>query len=147
MEPQASESSLLLPMQSYWSCLPDRCRNGICLLWTILLTTSSTVQWTMPTSGIFLNGAQFYEFSKFRESTEAWIRLNLTVFSASCVCGTVVESLSLTQEIVGSSPAIFLKSFYFCNWIRWIQWKHLGKTQISLSTVPTVEKIKKFFQL
>ena len=62
--------------------------------------------------GFSLNGAEFSEFtefSEFRESTEAWIRLNLTVFFASCVCGTMVESLSLTREIVGSSPAIFLK--------------------------------------
>ena len=62
--------------------------------------------------GFSLNGAEFSEFtefSKFRESTEAWIKINLTVFSASCVCGTVVESLSLTQEMVASSLAIFLK--------------------------------------
>ena len=53
--------------------------------------------------GFSLNGTEFIEFSEFRESTEAWIRINLTVFSVSCVRGTVVESLSLTQEIVGSS--------------------------------------------
>ena len=63
--------------------------------------------------GFSLNGTEFTEFSEFRESAEAWIRINLTVFSVSCVCGTVVESLPLTQEIVGSSTAIFWKKLLF----------------------------------
>ena len=45
--------------------------------------------------GFFLNGAEFaefIEFSKFRESTEAWIRINLTVFS-------VVLSLWLSGRV------------------------------------------------
>ena len=66
--------------------------------------------------GFSQNGADFTEFSEFRESTEAWIRVNLTVFSGSYVCDTVVESLSHTQEGVGSSSVI--------------QWKHLEKTQL-----------------
>ena len=64
---------------------------------------------TIGLMGFFLIVAEFAEFSEFRESTEAWIRINLTVFSVSCLCGAVVESLSLIQKIVGSSPAIFLK--------------------------------------
>ena len=63
--------------------------------------------------GFTINGIDFTEFSEFselRESTEAWIRINLTVFSVKlCLCGSVAEFLSLTQEIVGSSPATFLK--------------------------------------
>ena len=65
--------------------------------------------------GFSLNGTEFTEFSEFRESTEAWIRINLTVFSVSCVRGTVVESLPLTQEIVGSSTAIFWKKLLFLS--------------------------------
>ena len=59
--------------------------------------------------GFFLNGTEFTKFSEFRESTEAWIRVNLTVFSVSCVHGTVVESLPLTQEILGSSTIFWKK--------------------------------------
>ena len=46
----------------------------------------------------------------------------------------MVESLFLTQEIVGSSTGIFLKQYYFCHWIQWIQWKRLGKTRISVTS-------------
>ena len=30
-----------------------------------------------------------------------------------CLCGTVVSSLSLTQEVLGSNPAVFLLIFNF----------------------------------
>ena len=86
--------------------------------------------------GFSLNGADFTEFSEFRESIEAWAKINLTVFSVSCVCGTVVDSLSFTQEGVGLSTAIlFLKWYYFCHWIQQIQWKHLGKTRMCIVCV------------
>ena len=50
-----------------------------------------------------------------------------------CLCGLVVSSLSLTQEILGSSPTLPFLYFinFFCHWIRWIQWKHLEKTPLS----------------
>ena len=46
------------------------------------------------------------------------------------VCGLVVSSLSLTQEILGSSPTLPFLYFinFFCHWIQRIQWKHLEKT-------------------
>ena len=49
-----------------------------------------------------------------------------------CLCGLVVSSLSLTQEILGSSPTLPFLYFinFFCHWIRWIQWKHLEKTPL-----------------
>ena len=49
-----------------------------------------------------------------------------------CLCGTVESPLSLTQEILRSNPAILL--FYYDSFasIQQTQWKHLGKTQISL---------------
>ena len=36
------------------------------------------------------------------------------LLSDNCLCGTVVESLSLTQEILGSNPAVFLFDFNVC---------------------------------
>ena len=96
--------------------------------WYHLRGLNLCYQFSTRSMGFSLNGADFTEFSEFRESTEAWIRINLTVFSVSCLCGTEVESLSLTQEEVDSSTAVlFLKWYYFCHWI---QWKHLGKTRI-----------------
>ena len=37
------------------------------------------------------------------------------LLSYNCLCGTVVESLSLTQEILGSNPAIFLFDLNFLS--------------------------------
>ena len=49
------------------------------------------------------------------------------------VCGWVVDSLSLTQEVLGSNPVILLFDFkFFCHWIQRIQWKHLEKTPMTL---------------
>ena len=45
-----------------------------------------------------------------------------------CLPCAVVASWSLTQEVAGSSP---FNDKYFCYWICWIQWKHLGKTPLS----------------
>ena len=42
-----------------------------------------------------------------------------------CLSGAAVASWSLRQEVAGSS-----NDKYFGHWIRKIQWKHLGKTQI-----------------
>ena len=48
-----------------------------------------------------------------------------------CLCGLVVSSLSLTQEILGSNPTMLIFYFIsFCHWIQRIQWKHLEKTPI-----------------
>ena len=47
-----------------------------------------------------------------------------------CLCGlVVVSSLSLTWEILGSSPTLPILYFinFFCHWIQQIQWKHLEK--------------------
>ena len=62
--------------------------------------------------GFFLNWA---EFSEFRESAEAWITINLTVFSARRVCGTVVESLALTREKKGFEPSNLFKIILFLS--------------------------------
>ena len=47
-----------------------------------------------------------------------WVQYK-DLLSYNCLCGTVVESLSLTQEILGSTTAIFLFDF-----------KHLVKTPL-----------------
>ena len=41
-----------------------------------------------------------------------WIQYK-DLLSYNCLCGTVVECLSLTQEILGSNPAIFFLDFNF----------------------------------
>ena len=41
------------------------------------------------------------------KSLEHELGLLETMFSVRCVCGTVTESLFLTQGVVESSPAIF----------------------------------------
>ena len=53
-----------------------------------------------------------------------------------CLCGLVVSSLSLTQEILGSSPTllIFYFLYFLCHWIQRIQWKHLEKTPLGVFT-------------
>ena len=58
------------------------------------------------------------------------------------LCGLVVSFLSLTQEILGSSPTllIFLFLKIFCHWIQRIQWKHLEKTPLNGSHVQTMDK-------
>ena len=43
-----------------------------------------------------------------------WVQF-LNLLSYNYLCGTVVESLSLTQEILGSNPAIFLFDFNFLS--------------------------------
>ena len=47
-----------------------------------------------------------------------------------CLAGTVVASWSLTQEVASSSPFTVMTNI-FCHWI---QWKHLGKTQLCVQT-------------
>ena len=73
-----------------------------------------------------LNGAELSLNSKSHwiqrvwEITEAWIRLNIRIYSVyMCLCGTVVSSLCLTQEIVGSNIAILFSIQFaiFCHWI------------------------------
>ena len=53
------------------------------------------------------------------------------------LCGLVVSFLSLTQEILGSSPTLLIFYFlkFFCHWIQRIQWKHLEKTPVWLSRI------------
>ena len=61
-----------------------------------------------------------------------WVQYN-ALLCCLWLCGWVVESLSLTQEILGSNPAIFLFDFqFFCHWIQRIQWKHLEKTPLGV---------------
>ena len=49
-----------------------------------------------------------------------------------CLAITVVASWSLTQEVAGWQVQAHLQIYkYFCHWI---QWKHLGKTQMTLSS-------------
>ena len=41
-----------------------------------------------------------------------WVQYK-DLLSYNCLCGTVVEYLSLAQEILGSNPVIFLFDFNF----------------------------------
>ena len=58
--------------------------------------------------------------------TEAWIGLNLKIRLSR------VSSWHCGSKLASGWQGF--KSFYwmtnFCHWIRWIQWKHLGKTQL-----------------
>ena len=45
--------------------------------------------------------------------------------SHMCLAGAVIASWSFRQEVAGSS---LLMTNIFCHWIRWMKWKHLGKT-------------------
>ena len=45
-----------------------------------------------------------------------------------CLTGAVIAYWSLTWEVAGWSP---FNDKYFCHWIRWIQWKDLGKTLLT----------------
>ena len=49
-----------------------------------------------------------------------------------CLCGLVVSSLSLIQEILRCSPTLPFLYFisFFYHWIQRIQWKHLEKTPL-----------------
>ena len=58
------------------------------------------------------------KFSKFREAQFK------DPVSHVCLAGAVVASLSLTLKVTSSNP---FNEKYF---IHWIQWKHLGKTQL-----------------
>ena len=64
-----------------------------------------------------LNGAKLSFNSGNSENLRYHLSMNLIQYrdllSYNCLCGTVVESLSLTQEILGSNPAIFLFDFFF----------------------------------
>ena len=55
-----------------------------------------------------------------------WAQLKDAV-SHMCLAGTVVASWSLTREVAGPNPFI---DKCFCHRIRWIHWKHLGKTPL-----------------
>ena len=51
--------------------------------------------------------------------------------SHMCLAGTVVASWSFTQSWLGGRFELFnCNDKYFCHWIQWILWKHLGKTQL-----------------
>ena len=80
-------------------------------------------------NGVFSKWSRtFIEFREFRESEKSLRHLLCCLW----LCGWVVESLSLTQEILGSNPAILLFDFnLFCHWIQRIQWKHLEKTPLN----------------
>ena len=45
---------------------------------------------------------------------------------SSWCCGSIL--VSYTRG--GRFEPFYCNDKYFCHWIRWIQWKHLGKTQI-----------------
>ena len=48
-----------------------------------------------------------------------------------CLISTMLEALSPTQDVAGSSTAILLILKRFFNWVRWIQWIYLGKTRMA----------------
>ena len=52
--------------------------------------------------------------------------------SHMCLAGAVVACWPLAQEVAGwQGFECFYWMTYFCHQIHWIQWKHLGKTQIA----------------
>ena len=57
-----------------------------------------------------------------------WVQYN-DLLCYLCLCGLVVSSPSLTQEILGSNPTMLI-FYFFCHWIQRIQWKHLEKTPL-----------------
>ena len=60
-----------------------------------------------------------------------WVQYK-DLLSCLCLCGTAVSSLSFTQEIMGSNPAISLFDYnFFCHWVQRTQWNHLVKTPMS----------------
>ena len=62
-----------------------------------------------------------------------------------CLAGTVVASLSLTQEVVGWQvwPS-YCNDKYFCHCIQQFQWKHLGKIQLNCFGGPEKQLLSKF---
>ena len=58
------------------------------------------------------------------------------VSHVSCwCCGSIL--VSYTRG--GRLEPFYYNGIYFCHWIRWFQWKHLGKTP--LNYYPTLENI------
>ena len=73
------------------------------------------------------------KFSEFRESdkiTEVWIGLNLKVLFLTCVLLALWYFPGLWHRM-WQVWAPF-NDAYFCHWIRWIEWKLLGKTPLWL---------------
>ena len=83
------------------------------------ITGIPSIRWRFIESSMefSLNGAELSLNSGNSENLRNhwgmnWVQHN-DLLSYNCLCGTVVESLSLTQEILGTNPAIFLFDFNF----------------------------------
>ena len=91
--------------------------------------------WTSPLE-FSLNGAELSLNSGNSENLRNHWSMNWVQYKDLlcylCLHGLVVSSLSLTQEILGSSPTLPFLYFinFFCHWIQRIQWKHLEKTPL-----------------
>ena len=61
---------------------------------------------------------------------EAWFAVDpiwrFCLSYASCWCS---GSILVSNTWSGWFEPFYNNDNYFCHWIRWIQWKHLGKTQ------------------
>ena len=118
-----------------------RFKNGLCTHFSDLMYKHILSHSDLPCNiGVFSKwSGTLIEFSEFREFRESEESLKHELGSVKdllcylCLCGLVVSSLSLTQEILGSSPTLPFLYFlnFFCHWIQRIQWKHLEKTPIA----------------
>ena len=89
-----------------------------CLCGTVVESLSLTQEILGSNPAIFLFDLNFLSLNSVKAFRENSIDIGIEYLSKyllskallfyNCLCGTVVESLSLTQEILGSNPAIFL---------------------------------------
>ena len=106
--------------------------------------------WRKETMGFSLNAAELSLNSVNSGNLKNHWSMNWDQFNCLlcllCLNGRVVESLSLTQEIVGSSTAIFLKWYYFCYWIQRKLRENSNTNSIMLSSSQD-KRMEKIFKL
>ena len=70
----------------------------------------------------------FSGISEFKESHKSWIGVNLKILSfKSCWC---CVSILVSNQRGSRFEPCYCNDKYFCDQFHWIQWKHLGKTQL-----------------
>ena len=104
-----------------------------------MLETLRLTEYIAPKSTLLefsLNGAELSLNSVNSENLRKHWSMNWVQYKDLlcylCLCGLVVSSLSLTQEILGSNPTllIFYLLKFFCHWIQRIQWKTFRENSI-----------------
>ena len=89
-----------------------------------------TMEFSLNGAELSLNSVKSGNLENLRNHWSMnWVQYN-DLLCYLWLCGLVVSFLSLTQEILGSSPTLLIFYFFkfFCHWIQRIQWKHLEKT-------------------